>query len=68
VDVCTGLSRVNSRNGEVNHFDEKDVSFHQRIREGYINFSVRVNDKFVRVDANQPLDNVIADVISVMGI
>ncbi len=59
VDVRTGLARVASRKGDTNHFDERDISFHERVRAGYSEFFSRINDGYVKIDANQSLEEVV---------
>ena len=56
-----GLQRVKLRLQAVNRFDEEELSFHNRIREGY---RKHLNDygKAIVVDANKPLEEVWTDV------
>jgi len=56
-----GLQRVKLRMQAPNRFDEEDMAFHQRIREGY---KQHLDDfgKTVVIDANKPLEEVWTDV------
>lgn len=56
-----GLQRVHMRMQAPNRFDEEDMGFHKRIREGY---KKHLNDygSSVVVDANRPLEEVWTDV------
>ena len=64
VDVRNGLARARSRQKGNNHFDERDLDFHSAVREGYREFFSRIHDSYVKIDANQPLDNVIQAVLA----
>jgi dTMP kinase len=55
-----GMQRRASQKGyDVNHFDERDVVFHTRIRKGYLEFLKYVPHKII--DAHQPLEKVKED-------
>ncbi len=56
-----GLQRVKMRIQATNRFDEEEVAFHERIREGY---RKHLNDygRTVTIDANKPLEEVWTDV------
>ncbi len=43
IDPEVGLARVASREGEITHFDERDIAFHQRVRSGGLEFIARIN-------------------------
>lgn len=67
VDVKTGLARAKARQaqgGTGNFFDDAAVSFHERIREGYIEFLDQVSvpqQNIIIIDANKPLVEVEAE-------
>ncbi len=55
VESRIGLSRKQKQTGErLNHFDERDVQFHARMRKGLIDFFRHVPHSVV--DANPPFD------------
>jgi dTMP kinase len=57
VDPKEGFRRRASEKGyDTNHFDERALDFHERIREGYLEFLQHVPHKIV--DANKPLEDV----------
>ena len=59
VEVEEGLRRARKRNTNTtdgNHFDDRDVSFHTRLRKGYKTFLKKV--PHIVIDANRPLDEV----------
>lgn len=64
VDPTEGLKRRATDKGTLNHFDERDISFHKRIRKGYLEFFKKVPHKVI--DANQPLEKVKNDVQSLL--
>ena len=68
VDVREGLRRAHSRNlltSDGNHFDDRKVDFHEKIKEGYEKFFLLV--PHVIIDANQPFDIVKADLLKVLN-
>lgn len=72
VDPVIGLERTRKR-GDGNHYDEKDIEFHQRVREGYREFLFRSRDRLQvvgstckMVDASQDPHDVIHEVLSIV--
>lgn len=52
VDPAVGLQRkVTQNSADMNHFDDKKIDFHLRVREGYMDFLKDVPHKII--DANQ---------------
>lgn len=68
VEVEEGMRRASSRNASVptqsNHFDERKIDFHTRLRTGYQNFFKKV--PHVVIDANRSFDKVKADFFKVI--
>ncbi len=57
VEPRVGLSRKKKQTGEIlNHFDERDVQFHTRMRTGLLDFFKQVPHS--TIDANPPFDTV----------
>lgn len=56
VEPSVGLLRARGRGGALTHFDERALSFHTKVREGFLEFA-RLVDGIV-VDAGQPMDAV----------
>lgn len=57
VEPRTGLLRKKRQGeSEINHFDERDVTFHARMREGLLDFFTQVPHSVI--DANAPFDMV----------
>jgi len=52
-----GLRR-RKRGGQWNRLDAYDLAFHQRVRQGYFALAAAEPERWVRVDATQPLDAV----------
>jgi len=55
VDPEIGLARAKKR-GTGNHFDEKELAFHRRVRDGY--YEILPVVRHVIIDANQPMEDV----------
>lgn len=54
IDIEKGLNRK-MRTGEISRFEEEDLSFHSRVREGYKRlFEEEVGGRWFRVDAKLP--------------
>lgn len=72
VDPEEGLRRAQGRNQSLDigkqydHFDDREVAFHQNVRKGYIKFFEKLKAKgtpYIIVDANRPLEIVKKDFI-----
>ena len=70
VDPKEGIRRANRRNQSLlegkayDHFDDRELGFHQKVREGYLEFFKKV--PHVVIDANQPLEQVKKDFIDLI--
>ena len=60
-----GLKRVADRKGEINHFDEKSLGFHKKIRSALLFFAKKMK-KSVIIDANKPLESVSKDFFEII--
>jgi dTMP kinase len=56
VDIETGLSRRANEQDQINHFDERKLDFHKRMRKGYQEFLTKVPS--VIIDANPSFETV----------
>lgn len=64
VEAEEGLRRARARNAignDGNHFDDREVDFHKRLRVGYEEFFKHEGVKMIRINANQSLDKVKKD-------
>ncbi len=59
-----GLKRISDNKREVNRFDKEEMSFHYAVREGYLKIAKEMN--FIIIDADQTVENVLADIIKVI--
>ncbi len=63
IDPRIGTQRIASRNGQdLNHFDERDLAFHDRVRDGYRRFG-----EFAPVcviDADNSIEEVFNDIVA----
>ena len=54
-----GLERINKNsNREVNRLDVEKLSFHHKVRNGYLELSKKFKDRYIVVDASLPIDQV----------
>jgi dTMP kinase len=60
IDVEEGLQRKlaahNSGNAEWNRLDRQETAFHHRVRRGYVQMATREPDRWLLIDATQPLE------------
>jgi len=55
-----GLARVRSDHGrKINRLDLEDLSFHRKVREGYLLLTRKFPERIVTIDAEQPLERVL---------
>ena len=64
--VEEGMARVRSR-GATDRFEEEKQAFFERIREGYLQRVDRFPERFVVIDAAQPMDAVTTALIEVVA-
>ena len=55
IESSLGVARAHARGGEVTHFDERELAFHERVREGYRNFWPQIAEPNETIDASLPL-------------
>ena len=55
-----GLKRIAANeNREINRLDLEKLDFHQKVREEFLNLAKKYQDRFVVIDANKPLEEVV---------
>jgi dTMP kinase len=60
-----GLERIRTAGGrEINRFDLEDLSFHRKVREGYLLLAERHPDRIVTIDAEQPPERVLEQALN----
>jgi dTMP kinase len=65
--VEVGLARRFGSEDEVNRFDSAGVAFHQRVRLAFLELSRRAPERWAVIDAARSIDEVAADVLSVVA-
>jgi dTMP kinase len=58
MDAGRALERVRQRSGEVTHFDERSLEFHERLREGYAQYASLYPETTHTVNADQDPESV----------
>lgn len=67
VDPEIGLERImKNKSREVNRLDLESISFHQKVRDGYLEVLKRFPDRVIKINANEQLDTVFAEVKRVL--
>lgn len=66
VDAEAGLSRAKSRGDALTHFDKQKQDFHERVRQGFLDFAKAVDVPSTVIDAREPLEVVEQEVRNVI--
>ncbi len=66
VDPEIGLKRVNSGDREVNRLDLEAITFHEKVREGYLLLAEKNPKRYQTIDANESLESVYKQVINIL--
>lgn len=57
-----GLKRIAANsNREVNRLDLEKIDFHKKVREVFLDLAEKYKERFVVIDANKPLEDVVED-------
>jgi dTMP kinase len=67
IEVEQGLKRAKSVSGQPDRFEQLDLDFHQRVSSGFKNLADQNSDRFVRLNGNQSIDQVQAEIQTVLG-
>ena len=60
-----GLARISANaNREVNRLDLEKITFHEKVRNGYLALAQRFPERYVIIDATQPLEKVASDALN----
>ncbi len=60
-----GLQRKDRNHGEITRFEEEQLRFHERIREGYLKLAHRAKKRFRVLDGTQPLETLQQEVLTI---
>lgn len=63
VSLEESIRRMESRSGEVNHYDSKDRTFKQKIREGYTWITGRYKDILTVIDGEQDQNKISQEIV-----
>ena len=58
LSVSEGLSRAKRRDNLENRYEKMNKEFHERVRQGFLKLSAAEPDRFVVIDASQPIDKI----------
>lgn len=59
--VETALNRIGVRNGEKDRIESENIAFHRKVRAGYLALAEMEPERFLVLDADKPLDEVIEE-------
>jgi dTMP kinase len=67
LDPKIGLERINkNKSREINRLDMESLSFHYKVREGYLLLAERFADRIVKIDAAQSINQVFEETIKII--
>lgn len=67
IEPEVGLARIEKdANREVNRLDMESIKFHKRVREGYLQLVDRFANRIVVVNADQPMEEIMEEVIQLI--
>lgn len=66
IDAQTGLDRIQKGREYLDRLDQEELSFHERVFEGYQEVLKRFPDRFIKVNAKNQLEEVIEDTYQIM--
>ncbi|MEN1939040.1 dTMP kinase [Paenibacillus sp. 102] len=67
IEPEVGLARIEKdANREVNRLDMESMKFHERVREGYLQLVDRFSNRIVVVNADQPIEKIMEEVIQLI--
>jgi dTMP kinase len=64
IDPLRGLTRRSANGEEWNRMDAPPLAFHQRVREGYYSLMAAEPARWIKIDADQPVEDVHAAIAS----
>lgn len=64
--VVQGFARVHKR-GEANRFEDKDLSYHDAVRQEFLAIAAKEPERCVVMDATKPLDIISAEIYSMVS-
>lgn len=59
--IETALARMGNRNGEKDRIERENHEFHRKVRKGYLALAKAEPERFLVLDAEKPLEDVIAE-------
>ncbi len=59
--VETAVNRIGIRNGEKDRIESESIAFHKKVRDGYLALAEMEPERFLVLDADKPLEEVIED-------
>lgn len=66
IDVEKGLTRAATRRDDETRFERKGRSFHDKLRQGFLDIAKRAPGRCVVIDANQPIERVHGAVLNAL--
>ena len=66
IDPEKGLSRAQERGGDL-RFESKTLAYHQTLRQAFLDFVKQEPERMVVIDADQDIEAVSMDIITVLG-
>ena len=58
IDPLIGKERISKNRSETNHYDQKNIEFHTRIRQAYLEIAKQNSFRIRVIDGSEPIDKV----------
>lgn len=66
IDPAMGLARTGARSGAEVSFEAKDLSFHQALREGFLDIAAKNPQRCIVIDAAQDADTIADEILKIV--
>ena len=67
IDPATGIARTQQRQHNETRFEQMDISFHSKVREGFLARAKAAPERMQVIDASQPASDVHLAIVQVIG-
>ncbi len=67
IDVEQGLERARGRSDSEDRYENMDISFHKRLREGFLDIAKNNSQRCVLIDGSDTIENIHKNIIRIMS-
>ena len=59
------LKRTNSKNEQIIKFENKDLNFHEKVKNGFIEIMEKNKDRIVKIDASEKIELISKKILNI---